>query len=279
MNDYEMLVIDEPAEYVRRITMNRPEKRNALNHALRGDVREALIEADQDDSVHVTIIRGAGPSFSAGYDLGGGNEGLDMPFYTPGGAGSWLRHVTEGWMYIWDLAKPVLAQVHGYCLAGGSELATGCDLVYVADDAKIGYPAVRFGVPDMHFHAWLCGMRAAMEMMLTGDSISGTQAVELGWANRAYPEADLGDEVLRMAERIARVPPDLVQLNKRVVHRGMEIMGLRTAIRAGTELCALGTKQESMHAFLKEMRGGLTEALQHRDEPFGDYRTVESHET
>src|SRR4051794_2049130 len=242
MNDYEMLVIDEPAEYVRRITMNRPEKRNALNHALRGDVREALIEADQDDSVHVTIIRGAGPSFSAGYDLGGGNEGLDMPFYTPGGAGSWPRHVTEGWMYIWDLAKPVIAQVHGYCLAGGSELATGCDLVYVADDALVGYPAVRFGVPDMHFHTWFMGMRAAMEMMVTGDAISGEEAVRLGWANRAFPVDALDDEVIAVAERIALIPTDIVALNKRAVHRSMDAMGIRSAIRAGTELCALGTK-------------------------------------
>src|SRR6478735_4401607 len=274
MKSYEMLLIDEPAEYVRRITLNRPEKRNALNHTLRGDIREALIESDQDDSVHVTIIRGGGPSFSAGYDLGGGNEGLDMPYYTPGGAGSWPRHVTEGWMYIWDLAKPVIAQVHGYCLAGGSELATGCDLVYVAEDAKMGYPAVRFGVPDMQFHAWFLGMRAAMEMMVTGDSISGTEAVRLGWANRAYPAEELDDEVVRIAQRIALVPPDIAQLNKRTVHRAMDIMGLRAAIRSGTELCALGIEQESFKKFVdEELPKGLTQALQKRDAPFGDYRT------
>ena len=184
----------------------------------------------------------------------------------------------SGLILVGFLPKPFIASVHGYCLAGGSELATGCDLVYVAEDAKIGYPAVRFGVPDMQFHAWLCGMRAAMEMMLTGDSISGTEAAELGWANRAYPAEELEDEVVRMAQRIALVPPDMVQLNKRVVHRGMEVMGLRTAIRTGTELCALGTKQETMHAFVNEMRAGLTQALQHRDEPFGDYRTKEPHE-
>ena len=133
-------------------------------------------------------LRGAGTCFSAGYDLGDGNEGQEMPCFTAGGDGQWPRHVTEGWMGIWDLAKPVIAQVHGYCLAGGSELATGCDLVYVAEDAQMGYPAVRFGVPDMQFHAWFLGMRAAMEMMVTGDSISGTEAVRLGWANRAFPE-------------------------------------------------------------------------------------------
>src|SRR5262245_25418008 len=151
---YTVVLVDQPAPHVRRVTMNRPEKRNALNHALRGEVLHALRTGDMDPDVHVQVLRGAGPSFSAGYDLGGGNAGLEYPFYTSGGDGQWPRHVTEGWMSIWDLAKPVIAQVHGYCLAGGSELATGCDLVYVAEDAKIGYPAVRFGVPDMHFHAW-----------------------------------------------------------------------------------------------------------------------------
>jgi enoyl-CoA hydratase len=273
----DVILIDEPAPQVRRITMNRPEKRNALNHPLRGAILESLREADADPSIRVMIVRGAGSCFSAGYELGDGNVGEEHPYYTPGGDGHWPRHVTEGWMSIWDLAKPVIAQVHGYCLAGGSELATGCDLVYVAEDAKIGYPAVRFGVPDMHFHAWFVGMRTAMEMMLTGDWISGVQAAEQGWANRAYPAEDLDAEVVRIAERLTHVPADIQQLNKRLVHRGMEVMGLRTAIRTGTELCALGTRQESMLEFVTKMRGGLTKALQERDEPFGDYRTVEKH--
>ena len=92
-------------------------------------------------------------------------------------------------MSIWELGKPVIAQVHGYCLAGGSELATCCDLVYMADDAQMGYPAVRFGVPDNHFHAWFVGMRKAMEMMLTGDSLSGVECARLGWANASFPAA------------------------------------------------------------------------------------------
>ena len=272
---YSVVLLDDPAPGVRRITMNRPEKRNALFHTLRGEILQALREADQDESVRVSIIRGAGKCFSAGYDLGGGNEGLDLPFYTPGGDGQWPRHVTEGWMSIWDLAKPVIAQVHGYCLAGGSELASGCDLVYVAEDAQIGYPAVRFGVPDMHFHAWTMGMRKAMEAMLTGDSMSGVEAVELGWANAAFPVEELDERVVAVASKIAKLPPDVVQINKRVVHRQMEVMGLRTGIRIGTELCALGTHQKSMRAFVTEMQKGLTEALTKRDAPFGDYRTAE----
>ncbi len=271
-----VVLVDDPAPHVRRVTLNRPEKRNALNHALRGGIIEALREADQDPEVRVMIVRGAGKCFSAGYDLGGGNEGQEYPWYTAGGDGHWPRHVTQGWMSIWELAKPVIAQVHGYCLAGGSELATCCDLVYMADDAQMGYPAVRFGVPDNHFHAWFVGMRKAMEMMVTGDSIDGVQATQLGWANDHFPAEELEERVLEVAKRITSVPPDLVQLNKRVVHRQMEIMGLHTGIRAGSELCALGTHSKSMHEFLASTRKrGLTKALQNRDEPFGDYRTSE----
>jgi enoyl-CoA hydratase len=274
-----LVLADDPAPHVRRLTLNRPEKRNALNHPLRGRLIEELRAADLDDDVRVTIIRGAGTCFSAGYDLGGGNEGHDEPHFTAPGEGHWPRHVTETWMGIWDLQKPVIAQVHGYCLAGGSELATGCDLVYVADDAKMGYPAVRFGVPDMQFHAWMLGMRAAMEMMVTGDSISGEEAVRLGWANRAFPADELDAEVLAVAERVAKLPPDIVALNKRTVHRAMDHMGLRQSIRAGTDLCALGIHQESFGVFIEQMRSkGLTAALQQRDEPFGDYRTTEPHD-
>jgi len=272
--EIDIILVDEPEPMVSRITMNRPEKRNALNHALRGDLLHALYTGDADPDVRVQIVRGAGPSFSAGYDIGGGNEGLDLPFYTPGGDGHWPRHVTTGWMSIWDLAKPVIAQVHGFCLAGGSELATGCDLVYMAEDAEMGYPAVRFGVPDMHFHPWFLGMRKAMEMMLTGDSITGLEAVELGWANAAFPGDQLDERVLEIAARIAMVPTELLQLNKRVVHRQMDYMGMRSGIRAGTELCAIGTHTRAMADFTGAIdKGGLTTALTDRDTKFGDYRT------
>lgn len=274
-NGYEVLLVDEPAPAIRRMTLNRPDKRNALNHQLRGELLHALQVADADPEVRVMIVRGAGSCFSAGYDLGGGNVGQDYPFHTAGGDSQWPRHVVETWMRIWDLGKPVIAQVHGYCLAGGSELATGCDLVYAAHDAKIGYPAVRFGVPDMQFHPWLLGMRKGMEMLLTGDSVSGEEAVLRGWATNSFSEATLEDEVVAMASRIADVPADIVALNKRAVHRQMEAMGFRAGLRQGTEICALATHQKSFHEFLDATEGGtkLTSALQQRDEKFGDYRT------
>jgi enoyl-CoA hydratase len=200
-----LVLIDNPLPQVRRFTLNRPDKRNALSNALRTELLAGLEAADQDEAVRVSIIRGAGSCFSAGYQLGGGNDD-GQPFYTAGGLGQWPRHVIEGSFRIWDLAKPVIAQVHGYCLAGGSELATACDLVYVAEDAQIGYPPVRsMSPPDMQFHPWLMGVRNAMEVMLTGDSISGTEAVTKGFANRAFPLAELEARVLEMAQRYPTV--------------------------------------------------------------------------
>jgi enoyl-CoA hydratase len=273
MSEYTRIVVDLAAPRVQRVTLNRPDKRNAMDNALRGELFHALEAADRDEEIRVTILRGAGPCFSAGYDLASDTR-KGQPFHTAGGDGNWPRHVVQGWFDIWDLAKPVIAQVHGYCLAGGSELATACDLVYVAEDAQIGYPVVRtMSPPDMQYHPWLMGLRNAMEMMLTGDSISGLDAVRMGFANRAFPAAGLDAQVLAIAERVAKIPSDLQAFNKRSVHRAMEIMGARAAIRAGTELQALAFHQPTPRAFFQKMTEGLTQALDSRDEKFGDYRT------
>ena len=224
----------------------------------------------------VTILRGAGKAFCAGYDLKGNNS-KNQPFHTSPGDGNWARHVVDGFFRVWDLAKPVIAQVHGYCLAGGTELATSCDLVYVANDAQIGYPVVRsMSPPDNQFFPHLMGLRPAMEMMLTGDAISGDEAVTYGFANRAFPVDALETEVLKVAERIARVPTDLQQMNKRAVHRQMELTGVRAAIRSGTEIQALAFHTESTRAHFKELAAGLTDALSKRDGKFGDYRTTDN---
>jgi len=273
MSSEPLLLADDPRPGVRRFTLNRPEKRNALSNALRGELFRALEEADRDPAVRVSIVRGAGPCFSSGYDLAS-DLAADQPYPTAGGDGSWSRHVSEGWFKLWDLAKPVIAQVHGYAMAGGSELAAACDLVYAAEDAQIGYPPVRLmSPPDMQFHPWLAGMRNAMELMLTGDSVSGSEAVRMGLANRAFPAAELEAAVLGVAERVAKIPTDLQQLNKRSVHRAMDVMGVRAAIRAGTELQALGFHQRSSREYLKELAKGVTKALDARDRDFGDYRT------
>jgi enoyl-CoA hydratase len=273
MKAYKFILIDHPVSKVRRVTLNRPEKRNALNNPLRTELFQALNEADRDDTVRVSIIRGVGKCFSAGYDLAQ-NSQEGQPYFTAGGDGQWARHVVQGWFNIWDLAKPVIAQVHGYCLAGATELATACDLVYVADDAQIGYPPVRLmSPPDMQFYPWLVGLRNAMELMLTGDPISGAEAARMGFANRSFPLKELEARVLEIAERISKIPTELQQLNKRAVHRTMEIMGMRAAIRAGTEIQALGFHQRSSEEYREELSQGLTRAFDLRDSKFGDYRT------
>jgi enoyl-CoA hydratase/carnithine racemase len=276
VNGFTRIVIDEPRPKVRRFTLNRPQKRNALDNRLREELFEALAAADRDPLIHVMVIRGAGPCFSAGYDLSADNS-VGQPYYTPGGMGQWARHVVEGWFGIWDLAKPVIAQVHGYCLAGGSELATACDVVLVADDAQIGYPPVRLmSPPDMQFHPWLVGMRRAMELMLSGDAMSGREAAECGFATRSFPVEQLEQKTLEFAERAARIPPELQQINKRTVHRAMEIMGVRAAIRAGTEMQALAFQTEPSLAYRESFRrdgGSVREQLDRRDAAFGDYRS------
>lgn len=272
MPEYKYVGLDAPRQFVQRITLNRPEKKNALSHALRGELFQALEQADQDAAVRVIILRGAGSCFSAGYDLAQSPE-EERPWYTAGGFGEWPRHVVDGWFRIWDLATPVIAQIHGYCLAGATELATACDLVYVADTAKIGYPPVRnISPPDFQFYPWILGFRRAMELMLTGDHISGTEAAESGFANAACPDSELEAHVLEMAERVAKTPADIQQINKRAVHRQMEARGIRAAIRAGSEMTQLGLLTATSQEYLATIRNaGLGAALASRDAKFGAY--------
>lgn len=272
MADGDVLLIDDPLPRVRRLTLNRPEKRNALNDDLRGALFDALRAADKSRDVSVIIIRGAGTCFSAGYDLGSPNSDVERPIAKTDGW--WPRHVLNNWFEMWDMSTPIIGQVHGYCLAGGSELATACDLVYVAEDAQIGYPPVRLmSPPDMQWQTWMMGLRRGMEALLTGDAMTGTEAVESGFANRAHPVDELDAAVLAMAERVAKVPADLLAMNKRAAHRAMEASGIRNGMRATTDLQTLAFHQPSSLEYRESFRTkGVKEALSERDETFGDYR-------
>ena len=273
MTKYKSIIVDYPIDQISRITLNRPDKRNSLSANLRTELFEVLEKNDQDENINATIIRGSGKAFSAGYDLTGDLDEKD-PYYTAGGLGYWPRHVVEGCFKIWDLAKPVIAQIHGYCLAGGTELAQSCDLVYVADDAIIGYPVVRnISPPDNQFYPWVVGMRKSMELMLTGNSMNGIEAVSCGFANQSFSKKNLDEEVLKIAKNVAGVPRDVQQFNKRAIHRQMEIMGIRSGIRAGTEMQQLSMHTKSARDFFKKVKEkGLTRALSDRDSKYGDYR-------
>ncbi len=261
MADYHFIEISEPAALVRHIKLNRPDKRNAISTPLRTELLDALQRHDTNPDVAVTIVSGAGPCFSSGYDISGGLM-EDPPIYSAPGDGQWTRQATESWFSIWDLAKPVVAQVHGYAMAGATELVSACDLVYMADDAVIGYPVVRvMSPPDWQFHTPLVGLRAAMEMMLTGNTYSAADAVAVGFANRAYPADELDEKVLEMAMAVAKVPSDLQQINKRSVHRSFDVWGARAAMRAGQEFQALAGHQASVQAAKADPKAAIKKAF------------------
>lgn len=256
----ELISVEPGSEHVRYITLNRPDKKNAISTALRTELFEVLESHDHDPDVRVSIIRGAGDCFSSGYDLSSPLM-ADTPYHSAPGDGAWSRQATDGWFSMWDLAKPVIAQVHGYAMAGATELATACDLVYVAADAQISYPVVRVASPpDWQYHEPLVGMRHAMEVLLTGDAIDGVEAARIGWANRSFPADELSDAVAGIARRIATVAPDLTQINKRMVHRQFDVRGGRAAIRAGQEFQALAAHQESVQAFRADPLGFMKRA-------------------
>ena len=237
--------IDDPAEGVRRFTLNRPEKRNALSNQLRRELLEGLQAADADDSVRVSIVRGAGKCFSSGYDLGS-DLGSDQPYWTSQVGMQWARHVTAGWTSIWDLYKPVIAQVHGYAMAGGLELVGACDLAYGAENARFSHPVTRFALPDFDWFPTHLPPRVAMELQVAGREFSGTEAAAVGIINQAFPEQELEEQVLAIAARMAGTSSAVLAVNKRAVHTAIEARGGRSVIRtlgdlqAGPHLSAMG---------------------------------------
>jgi enoyl-CoA hydratase len=229
-----VLLIDDLGP-VRRLTMNRPGALNALNQELVEAMSGALDAAAADDDVRVLILRGAGRAFSAGYDLNEDATGGVLD------ARRWyedLRHSTDEMLKFLDHPKPVIASVHSYCLAGGTDLMLACDLAVAADDAYFGYVDVRFGsgVVSM-FLPWVVGVRAAKELLFTGeDRLTAGEAHRLGLVNRVVPREELDEASLRLAQEIAKNEPFVVQSAKRAVNRTWDVAGFREAMAANTEI-------------------------------------------
>jgi enoyl-CoA hydratase len=231
----EPVLVVEDLGPVRRLTMNRPRALNALNRELVGAMSGALDEAAQDDAVRVLILRGSGRAFSAGYDLDEDARGgvLDARHWDEE-----LRNSTEEMLKFLDHPKPVIASVHSYCLAGGTDLMLACDLAVAAADAYFGYVDVRFGsgVVSM-FLPWVVGVRTAKELLFTGeDRISAGEALRMGLVNRVVPRDRLDEETLLLGEEIARNEPFVIQATKRAVNRVWDVAGFRAAMAANTEL-------------------------------------------
>jgi len=276
MDGYEQIRY-EVAGGTARITLDRPEKRNAITFRMQEELHQALWDADDDTAVHSVVIRGAGTCFSAGYDL------LGAPPMAEGRRGvrsfdddTWqLERSQRLRMAIFDMHKPVIAQVHGWCLAGGCDIALLCDMVIAADDARFGFPPARdLGALPNNFWLYHVGPQWAKRLMLTGDTVTGAEAQQLGLAMKAVPLADLEAEVEGLAARLAMIDADLLAANKRIVNLGMELMGARTLQRIAAENDARGhlasTAMAQFRANVKEK--GLRATLAERDALFGDGR-------
>ena len=268
-----------------RITLNRPEKLNALSLELQAELAEALWEADNDRSVHCAIIKGAGRAFSAGYDLTGSGGNVPVSrVQDPDGAYRGGRSIDDdAWqleraqrfrMAMFDMHKPVIAQVHGYCLAGGTDIALLCDMIIAADNATFGFPPARdLGALPNNMWLYNVGPQWAKRLTLTGDTVTGAEAQQIGLILKAVPEDLLEQEVEGLAGRMAHIDPDLLSANKRIINTGLELMGARTLQRMAAENDVRGHNTRAADDFRQSVKAhGLKATLTARDEKFGDGR-------
>ncbi len=235
VHDESGVLLSEDLGPVRRLTLNRPASLNALSAELMDALEVAFDAAAEDEDVRVVVLRGAGRAFCAGYDLNQDAEDGTKD------AAQWHQELdrdTKRLLRILELPKPVIASVHSYCLAGGTDLMLACDLAVAADDAVFGYVDIRFGsgVVSM-FLPWVVGVRAAKELILTGeDRIPAAEALRIGLVNRVVPRHELEDATIALADEIARNEPFVVRTMKASINRVWQIAGFSAALDANTEL-------------------------------------------
>ena len=265
-----------------RITLNRPEKLNALSIQVQEELNHALWEADNDNRVHTVILRGAGRAFSAGYDLTPRPLAeRDPDDHTREGRSfdddAWRMEQGQRLrMAIFDMHKPVIAQIHGYCVAGGTDVALLCDMIIAADDTLIGFPPARAqGALPNNMWLYNVGPQWAKRLMLSGDFVTGADAAKIGLVLKAVPLDLLEQEVEGLADRLAMIDTELLSANKRIINIGLEIMGARTLQRIATENDARAHLAPSVAEFgARSREQGLKAALQWRDTKFGDQRAL-----
>ncbi len=272
MADYQSIIYEKVEDKIFRITLNRPEKINALSPQLLSELEQATVAFDNAREASVLIIRGAGRGFCAGYDLSSdyGNAGSGRRYSVSQDFIDCLR-VTKRWQRLWSITKPIIAQVHGFCLAGANELVGHCDIVFASEDATFGHPAGRqLGVlPTMALWPVLMGPRKAKEYFFTGDSMTAQEALDWHLVNRIYPREKLEAETLAYARRVALVSPELLVLHKAAVNRYLEGTGFRAAQQSGGDIDVIFHNTEAVKAWVKNQRKlGLKGALAERDRAF-----------
>jgi enoyl-CoA hydratase/carnithine racemase len=291
-------LIYETGDRVARLTLNRPERGNGITARMPVELAECVERANLDPAVHAIALAGNGSGFCGGYDLVASAEG-DMSELgdAEAPAGSPLAPATiaanhvpntnwdpvtdyqfmsrnvRGFMSLFHSEKPVLCKVHGYCVAGGTDMALCSDLLVIADDAKIGYPPARvWGSPTTAMWASRLGPMRAKRLLLTGDSLTGAEAAEWGLATEAAAPEALEERFERLLERVARMPINQLVMMKLLVNQSVHAQGLAQAQVLGTFFDGITRHTEEGHDFVRRAgEEGFREAVRQRDEPYGDF--------
>jgi enoyl-CoA hydratase len=270
----EPVLLVAPTPWGVRLTLNRPASLNALSGELVAALDAAIVAAAADPAVRVIVIEGAGRAFSSGYDLTEGGK--------VSGPVAWrgiLAADVAATLRILDCPKPVVAQIHGYALAGGLELAMACDLVVAAEGTKLGEPEIRFGsAPVTLLMPYLIGQKKTRELLLTGNLIDATEAERIGLINRVVPAERLAAEVDALADRLARTQPEVMGPTKLMLNRAMDAAGFRMAVEAAIDLGAIinaADTPEQLEWDTIVRRDGMKAALAWRDRRY-DERLAES---
>ncbi len=267
------------ADGIAGIVLNRPERLNAISRQLTADLREAVRTANEDAGVRVIVLSGAGRAFCAGYDLDWGTKAEDATQRALGGQWDPVRDFlgmsqnVRAFMSLWESPKPVIAQVHGWCVGGGTDMALCSDLIYMAEDAQIGYPPARvWGEPTTVMWVYRLGLERAKRQMLTGEALTGVEAEQAGLASKAVPEAELPATVTEVAKKLATLPLNQLVMSKLLVNQAYENMGLRSSQTLGTFLDGIARHTpEGIEWRDLAMKEGFREAVRRRDAPWGDY--------
>lgn len=235
--DYETIIYEKEAP-IASITLNRPDKLNALSQQLQLEVRDAMEDAGwNDDAIRVIVLKANGRAFSAGFDLSGGGGPSNAHEIRTRFLHGKNFSATGWWDVFWNNPKPIIAQVHGFCIAGGCATASFCDLRIASEDAMFGAPEIRTGGPYVPaVWPWILGPTKARELLYTGNLISAAEALRLGLVNEVVSREDLDDAVRRMALTIAKVPAPTVEYNKKLINMAYEQMGIRQVIERSLEL-------------------------------------------
>jgi enoyl-CoA hydratase len=283
---------------IARITLNRPERGNGITLEMPRELADCAERANLDPEIHVIALAGNGSGFCGGYDLvasaermGAEGRGVEAPEGSPIDPAVMARNhdpgqvwdpVTDfqmmsrnvrGFMSLFHSEKPVVCKVHGYCVAGGTDMALCSDLLVVADDAKIGYPPARvWGVPTTALWAYKLGPTRAKRLLLTGDSISGREAVDWGLATDWAPAAELDPAFESLLERVARIPVNQLVMHKALLIQALFAQGLHATQMLGTFFDGIARHTAEGHEFVRRAAAeGFKAAVRERDEPFGDY--------